>query len=421
MPMAGRCIFALLILLLLFFGAIVVLVVDSEPAVRSDLILTREDIQRARQIIDVKPNDLTSTLQTLELTEKDLNIAANHLLDRHIDSATKITLNETELNFGASVKLFDASWFDGFLNIQFDVYKKNRHAAVKNFSIGRLAIPDRFSAPIIGFIIQYSPLKKYYILISHHIERIQLQPDKLIITYFLDRDAYRKARSLVSYQSDSEALRIYQRKLVEVITNHDPGWLLSLADILQPLFLLAYQRSTLENAVEQNKNVIFIVSAYVNQRQWQSLLPEFLPELSATLLPVYMYKRTDMAQHFMGSAALSSLGSSYLANLLGMKKELRDAHGGGSGFSFIDLAADRAGMYFGKMATSSSDNARKIQEAMSKIDNYSAFMPDVRDLPEQINVEDLVQQYNSIDSPASKEILRQIDSRIKTCPIYDDI
>lgn len=415
-----RLLLVLPVLVLLVTGTVVLLTLDSEPTVQSDLMLTREDIQRAKQIIDVNPEDLSSALKTLELTEKDLNIAANHLLDRHIDSATQVTLNHDGLNFKTSVKL-NNRYLNRFLNVQFDVYKKNRHAAIKNFSIGRLAIPDAFAAKMIALTIRYSPLKKYYRLVSTHIEKIQVHPDKLTITYFLDHDAYQKARGLVSYQGDNATLSLYQRKLVEVINHHDRGWLLSLAEIMQPLFQLAYQRSTPDNAIEENKNVIFIVSAYVNKRQWQSLLPGYLPDLSAPLLPVYMYKRTDMAQHFMGSAALASLGSSYLANMLGLKKELHDAHGGGSGFSFIDLAADRAGMYFGKMATSSPANARKIQKAMSNIDGYSAFMPDVRDLPEKIEAKELAKQYDSINSPAAQAILKQIDTRIEACPIYDEI
>jgi hypothetical protein len=53
----------------------------------------------------------------------------------------------------------------------------------------------------------------------------------------------------------------------------------------------------------------------------------------------------------------------------------------GSGFSFIDLAADRAGIYFGKQATASPEKALKIQEKMANVENYQAFMPDITDLP----------------------------------------
>ena len=92
---------------------------------------------------------------------------------------------------------------------------------------------------------------------------------------------------------------------------------------------------------------------------------------------------------------------------------------GGSGFSFIDLAADKAGTRFGEMATSSPENARKIQKTMSGIKDYTDFMPDPRDLPEHMNETEFKQRYQFIDSPTYKTLSKQIDDRIAATPIYN--
>ena len=71
--------------------------------------------------------------------------------------------------------------------------------------------------------------------------------------------------------------------------------------------------------------------------------------------------------------------------------------------------------------TGSPENARKIQYAMSGIQDYTAFMPDVRDLPENIEIKELVKQYKSVDSKASQKILKLIDDRIASSSVYNDI
>jgi len=71
------------------------------------------------------------------------------------------------------------------------------------------------------------------------------------------------------------------------------------------------------------------------------------------------------------------------------------------------------------MATSSPENARKMQKAMSEIKDYSDFMPDPRDLPEHMNEADFKQRFESVNSPVYQDILKQIDARISAAPIYN--
>jgi hypothetical protein len=167
--------------------------------------------------------------------------------------------------------------------------------------------------------------------------------------------------------------------------------------------------------------VIFTVNDYVNKRETQKLLPAAEAEpATEQRYSAFMYKRIDLAKHFIGSAALTASANGQVAKVMGEEKELSDAQGG-SGFSFIDLAADKAGTRFGEIATSSPENARKIQQAMSKIEDYTDFMPDPRDLPENMDEAEFKRRFESIDSPAYQEVVRQIDLRISAASIYKDI
>ncbi len=394
------------------------LAISEQPIVSSFVHLTNVDIQKAKEIIALQISQDNQAPKTLELNERDLNIVANHLLNRHIESATEIQLKPGNSTISASIDLSDYIP-DRYLNIVFKLIDEHNRLQVMNLSIGDINISNHYAEKLIDYLFNQTQLNNYYRLARQHIHSIKLAEKALILTYQVDQAALNKAKQLVSFPANPKTLLVYQHLLAETIKNHPEGWLLSLSNLLQPLFELAYQRSSQDTAIDENRHVIFVVSSYINKNQWQSYLPNPQNQaLEAPELLVYAYKRIDLAQHFIASAALTSLGSSYLANLMGFKKEIKDSAQGGSGFSFIDLAADRAGMYFGKMATSSSKNARKMQQVMATTKDYKDFFPEIRDLPDQIGQNDLIEHYQSVESPAAQAMLKEIDKRVKASPIY---
>ena len=76
--------------------------------------------------------------------------------------------------------------------------------------------------------------------------------------------------------------------------------------------------------------------------------------------------RTDLANHWALSAALAvSLGAD-VGRAMGEWKELSDSRPGGTGFSFVDLAADRAGLALARRATdpaTAAVTAKRLQSA----------------------------------------------------------
>ena len=192
---------------------------------------------------------------------------------------------------------------------------------------------------------------------------------------------------------------------------------MSLAELLQPLFKLAYHRSTFANAIAENRAVLIAISTYVNKNEIQAFLPIDISPTTQKQYPASLYRRTDMAKHFIASAVLAATGAGTLAQIIGQEKELIDAKQG-SGFSFIDLAGDRAGLRFGRTAVESEEQARKLQKRMSSIKDYTAFMPEVRDLPENMNDTVFKEKYKSTYSSKYQRMLKRIDLRISELAIY---
>jgi hypothetical protein len=399
--------------MLVFFG------ISDKPDIAVGWTLTRDDIARAKKILHEGAKTKPDEVGTIELSEADLNLAANYLLNRYSKSAAKIELKDNMLRFTVTMTLPQNS-LGKYVNISFRLGNDNgiERPSLKKFKAGKLLLPAKFAAFIINKTIRYTSLNDYFILATQPIKYVKFDQQKITIIYFSNLENLIKARNFLIQSGDIPNQDIYRQKLAEIIARHDPEWRLSLADLLKPLFALAYQRSTLKNAIEENKMAIMAINDYVNKKEAKKFFstPALKPA-TGRQYSAFLYKRIDLAQHFIGSAAITASVNGQVAQVFGEDKELSDAHGG-SGFSFIDLAADKAGTRFGEMATSSPESARKTQKAMSEIKDYSDFMPDPRDLPEHMDEAEFKQRYQSVDSPAYQEILKLIDARIAATPIY---
>jgi len=400
--------------MLVFFG------IGDKPELEVGWSPTRDDLTRAKKILHEGSKTKPDEIGIIELTEADLNLAGNYLLNRYRKSAADLDLKNDELRFKVTMTLPE-NRLGKYLNISFRLgnVTGNDLPVITKFKAGKLLLPAKWAAWVIDTLIQHSSLNEYFILATRPLKAVKIDAEKLTITYYPNKDTLIQARNFLTHTGDNSALNIYQQKLADIVAKHNPKWRLSLADLLRPLFELAYQRSTLETAIDENRVVISAINDYVNQQETQKLLaiPESAPS-AGQQYAAFLYKRIDLAQHFIGSAALTASVNKQAAQLAGEEKELSDAQGG-SGFSFIDLAADKAGTRFGEMATSSPENARKMQKAMSGIKDYSDFMPDPRDLPEHMNEADFKRRFESVNSPVYQEISKQIDVRIAATPIYN--
>ncbi len=403
-----RAIFNIIAIPAIILVIIIALCTSNQTITLPQWQLNNSDIQRAQNILYATQQANTDAIN-LTLTEHDLNIASSYLLNRYANSRSHIQINPDFIYFRLIFTLAN-NLFGRYVDIRFQLHiSPDSHPHIKNLKIGKIAIADRYAGFLIAKAIAYTRLNQYLTLFKQHLKEIHLENKQLQFKYQLPNSARSRIQQLLSPSIDADALAQYQAKLETTISRHNTVWLLSLANLLQPLFELAQQRSTTGNAIAENRLVIFVVNNYVNHYQHTTATQQYYP--------AYLYRRTDMAQHFMLSASLSALGNSHLAQIIGQEKELNDAKKG-NGFSFIDLAADRAGVYFGKYATANLEQALKIQKKMATIKNYQAFMPRVSDLPEKLDIINFTTQYQSIYSPKYQAILKEIDRRIAASEIY---
>ena len=401
--------------LLIVFG------ISDTPTVAIGWTLTHDDIVRAKKILYEGSKTKPDEIGTIELTQPDINLAANYLFNRYRKSAVKIELKDNIVRFVVTMTL-PKNYLGQYLNISFRFGNEgnNELPSLKKFKAGELLLPAKFSAFVIDNIIRHTSLNEYFILATRPIRSIIIDQEKVTISYHSSLENLIQAQNVLADGGKNNDLDIYQQKLTDVIAQHDSTWRLSLADLLKPLFTLAYQRSNLENAIDENKMAIITINNYVNRKETKKFLSLPLATLSTDKrYPTFLYKRIDLAQHFIGSAAITASMNNQISKTVGEEKELSDAQGG-SGFSFVDLAADKAGTRFGEMATSSPESARKLQKKISEIKDYTDFMPDPSDLPEHMDDTEFKRRFESVDSAIYQELSKKIDERITATPIYSN-
>jgi hypothetical protein len=129
--------------------------------------------------------------------------------------------------------------------------------------------------------------------------------------------------------------------------------------------------------------------------------------------------RGDFSQHFALSAFIAATGGEGLSDMAGLYKEIKDSQGG-SGFSFTDLAADRAGSRLGETSTRSKAFAKEIQHRLAGTRNSALFFPAVKDLPEFMNQAEFQRRFGGVDEPAYQAMMEKIEGRIEGLAVYAD-
>ncbi|MFZ4502700.1 MAG: hypothetical protein ACOYM1_01995 [Methylovulum sp.] len=353
-------------------------------------------------------------LNTIALNEHELTVVTQYLFNLYYAGAVQVHLKQQQLDMRIQLPYVLANQYV-LISLSFIQQKNNPLPLLDALSIGNVKIPKNIVRFSYQQFINASTNNAYFELAFHSLKKLDLSTKRMVLTYFSQFDSLFNPTAHLS-TSEQKTLRLYQNKLNEIVQSHNQKWLLSLAELLKPLFTMAQQRSSTTNPIVENRLAIIAINEYINKNSSQFLFAT-QAEKQLQHYTVFLYKRGDLAQHFIASASLSATLNNHLSVTLGEQKELRDAKMG-SGFSFIDLAADKAGSYFGEMATLSLETAQLIQKNMSAIKDYRDFMPDPRDLPENINHADFLKNYGSVNAENYKKLTTLIDQKISSMPIY---
>jgi hypothetical protein len=128
-----------------------------------------------------------------------------------------------------------------------------------------------------------------------------------------------------------------------------------------------------------------------------------------------LHGRDDWPKHYALSAALTVLEHPLVSDAGGLMKEQLDALTRGSGFSFGDLTADRAGVRFAVAATGSESVAKAMQLRIQDGFTVDDFFPSTIDFPENLTLEEFRRDFGGVGSPRYRREVSKIERRLDGC------
>ena len=396
------------------------LAIDDAPLLSpsSTQAITPARVANAKRLlarIDPRKSPV-GALRTLQLGEDDLNLAVAYLASQRPHTRAQVVLQDGSATLRASTFL-PPNPFGDYLNIQAVLRETPGTPQLEKLTLGRLTVPPAIADQLLRFglsRLQDSPLAVAEAA-TDSIQHVGVRNGVLSVQ-FVWNDALPAQLQAALVPADVQArLQAYQARLVEVAAQPSPRSL-SLGALVQPLLELAAQRSDDKNSLaDEHRAALVALAFYVNGKGMAAILPAARDWPRPAPRTTTLAGRTDTAQHFSISAALAATAGSPLADMVGVYKELDDAQGG-SGFSFNDLAADRAGTRLGELATGAG--VQKLQQRVAQGMTDADLLPKVSDLPEDLQAAEFQKRFGGVDGPGYKKMATEIERRIAALGLY---
>ena len=394
------------------------LMLDDAPAIEPPAEFRRTDLAWIKSLFQKHdPRRQTpDVIHTLQLDEAELNRLLNYAVElRHVSGiAAELTPGMATLT--ATLTL-PANPFGRYLNITAEVADVPGGIRLQSLQLGSLPLPGRLADWTARLAHRWMRRDETYSTLADTISQVNFDESQATLDYRwrpeLLTQIERKSAELLIAPADQARMLAYAERLDALLQRHPRGSTIPLVRITGPLFTLALQSGGA--ASEENRAALTALAAYLAGISLPKLLEGDSQSIRrAPRVLLSLHGRRDFAEHFVISAALSANGGSRLANAIGLIKEEEDA-GKGSGFSFTDLAANRAGARLGERAT--GDGAARVRQQLATIRNDAALLPDFRDLPEFMSQAEFDRRFGPVGSPRYLKLIDRIDARLAAHPL----
>lgn len=396
-----RWLFALIVLPLVLLAGLWVVATDAKPNVKRSVQVNLSDLDRGKVIVDalglrrMKEGEVRQWV----LSESDLDKGVNFLAHRSVSGSASVQIVLSQLIVRASVPL-PVPRVRRFVNIELVLAPRDEVMQAARLRIGKLSLPAGLAGDLVGWSLARSPYAGKLAAARAMLNSAQISGQTLALHF-----TWRAGQGI-----DEATLAVYRNRLNQS-GNGD------FAVLLGEAFKLAQARSKNHDPVAENRAALTTLAE-------KALGGRLLSHRGMVKVDrrtgLKLAGREDAAQHFALSAFLAATGGEGLSELAGVYKELKDAQQGGSGFSFVDLAADRAGLRLGEASTRSRAAALKMQKRLAGVQDATVFFPVVRDLPEFLQQAEFQRRFGGVGQPAYQRMVEQIEARIAEVPLYSN-
>ncbi len=381
------------------------------------------DVSGALKRISSKLNTNPRVTQ-LYLTEQEIQsftiLAQKTYKKISARSTLKGKTAQLELIYPIDMRVFS---FNVFLSVAISESKNNINWS--HFRIGKLPIPPIFADILFKSLLSRVVGKEYSSNILRSLEEIKISKNRLYVTLSptssFEQNLSYIAKQLRTLSGNNLVLNeplIYQY-LTFLSNSNRINSVTPLHLLLKELILESASNADSYGRLHRNEHIAALVALglYTEPQYFRHMVSKQLAQAKRKRnLTVTLNGRKDLARHFIVSSTLKLLTDNGLTEEIGEFKELLDSLKGGSGFSFNDIAADRAGIMFAQTAVSAASKLHvfMLKSRLSDTD----FLPPFTLLDEGISDKDFKSRYNSTSSVTYKKLIHKIDEELNHQPLY---
>lgn len=318
-----------------------------------------------------------------------------------------------------------------FWGVDFSIPKSNQGLSINTITWGNVNLPGQWLIPVLTWIADRKLGNNGDIsALMNKFSSVILQEQLALLTVQKTSHSNMRLRrlseSVKSYSAennlftDTQLTQFYFQRLLEIQTLFPPRTQVDFEDLLSKLFTTVWINSSDDNAIAHNRSALISLGVYLGTYHFEKIVGRIAPKgYKEQYIPidVRLSDRRDLRLHFIYSSTLQLLSDQGAAFSIGEFKELLDSNTGGSGFSFADLAADRAGVIFAQKATASAKEAREFQEHVIATVN-GGLLPPLATLQEGLRQSEFEKNYRNIESKQYLEEVARIDQLLKKLPIF---
>ena len=426
------------------------LAVDDLPTVDPGRQVTAADAGRVKALLQAADprRQPEGSIQRLRLAEADMSLLLGDAARRLAGGAAQVVFQgqaarlEISLPTAALAQrlplLRPMVWAGDWMNLSTHwSARPEGWPVLDRVQLGRLPLPAAGVRWLVLNMIRWRGFERELALARAAVDQWILEPQSLTVVYRWHQALREQVSATLIPPAEQDRLRAYQQRLAELVQTTDlradAG--IPLVRLLPPMFELARRRTAAQaslpgeagdsaalTAARENKALVLTLALYAAQQSPARLMPAARDWPMPSAHAVKLRGREDFAQHFLVSAFLAAEGGGRLADAVGVYKEAADARSG-SGFSFNDIAADRAGARFGQRLA--HDAALVQQQLAGRATPAGAdaalrdaeLLPEVGDLPEFLGEAEFRARYGKVGSPAYAQVQALIESRIRALPL----
>jgi hypothetical protein len=377
------------------------------PEIERPATLGMADLDRGREIIESLDLQHLAEGQerVLRIDQKDLTLALNWLAGSLGRGGAEVAIDRRRLQLRVSLRLYT---LPRYLNLAVTMRPRRDFLEPESLRVGKVPLPATATTWLLDALLVLSPAAEQIRVARAMLRQARLEQGVLVLTLVWHGTEMRKAMQDGGWNPtgvDAAVLDRYRERLSGVKGK-------DYAVLLGEAFALAGERSGKHDPVAENRAALTALAEVAVGGRLLGAQGKALRKGA-----VHLSGRQDFAQHFALSAFIAAMGGEDVSDLAGLYKELRDARQG-SGFSFTDLAADKAGSRFGELATRSPDTARALQKRLAGTHDELLILPAIKDLPEFMNQSQFERRFGGVGQPAYVKQVREIEARIAKLPLY---